>query len=108
MLNRTRRSAWAMVVVCVGALLPWDRAAQSGILVEGRYALLLGVIGLALYGLAAVQYLDRRWWRFSSVPLAVACLALSAAALDGYGALGAIVTAVAAVAWLVAVSRRDT
>jgi hypothetical protein len=95
-----------MVGVCVGVLfLPWHHAFRSGVLSEGKYALLLGVIGLALYTLAATHHLDVRWWRLASVPLALGCLALSAHALNGYGALGASVTAVSAVAWLV-VSRR--
>ena len=94
-----------MVAVCVGAMLPWDQAARSGVLGAGRYALLLGVIGLALHALAGVRHLDGKWWRVVSVPLALGCLVLAAAALNGHGAFGAIVTAVAAVGWL-AVSRR--
>jgi hypothetical protein len=97
-----------MVAVCIGALLPWDQAARSGVLDNGKYALLLGVIGLALYALAAARHLDVRWWRVASVPLGLGCLALSAEALDGYGASGAIVTAAAAVAWLVVSSRVAT
>jgi hypothetical protein len=96
-----------MVGICVGVLLlPWHSAPfRSGVLSEGKYALLLGVIGLALYALAATRHLDVRWWRLTSVPLALGCLALSVHALNGRAAVGAIVTAVSAVAWLV-VSRR--
>jgi hypothetical protein len=94
-----------MLVVCVGALLPWAERGRSGILGDGRYALLLGAIGLMLFALARVRQLDLRWWRLSSLPLTVACLALSASALKGHGALGALVTAAAALTWLV-ISRR--
>jgi ABC-type Na+ efflux pump permease subunit len=95
-----------MAVVCVGALLPWTEPGRSGILGDGRYALVLAAIGLTLYALAGMKRLDHRWWRVSSVPLTLGCLAVSAVALKGHGALGAIVTAVAAVAWL-AISRPD-
>jgi hypothetical protein len=94
-----------MLVVCIGALLPWTAAGRSGILGDGKYALVLGAAGLTLYALVRLRRLDARWWRASSVPLAFGCLTVSAVALKGYGALGAIVTAVAAVAWL-AISRR--
>jgi hypothetical protein len=96
-----------MVGVCVGVvLLPWQSAPfRSGVLGDGKYALLLGAIGLALYALAATQRLHIRWWRLASVPLALGCLALALHALNGHGALGAIVTAMSAVAWLM-VARR--
>jgi hypothetical protein len=71
----------------------------------GKYALLLAAAGIILYALTTTRRLDLRWWRIISVPLAFGCLALAVAALTGYGALGAIVTAVAAVAWM-AVARR--
>jgi hypothetical protein len=83
-------------------------AARSGILSEGKYALALALAGLLIYALAAARRLDLRWWRITSVPLAVGCLALAVHALNGYGALGAIVTAVAAVAWLIASQRRSS
>jgi hypothetical protein len=96
-----------MVGICVGVLLlPWHSAPfRSGVLSEGKYALLLGVIGLALYVLAATRHLDVRWWQLASLPLALGCLALSAHALNRHPALGAIISAVSAIAWLV-VSRR--
>jgi hypothetical protein len=98
-----------MLAVCLGVLLlPWSRAPRSGVLGDGKYALALALVGLLLYALAAAERLDLRWWRVMSVPLAVGCLALAVLALDGYGALGAIVTAVAAVAWLVTARRRST
>jgi hypothetical protein len=96
-----------MVGVCVGGLLlPWHRAFRSGFLSEGKYVLILGLIGLGLYALGAAGRLDFRWWRLVSVPLAIGCLALSVHALNGYAAFGATVTAVSSVAWLVA-SRRS-
>jgi hypothetical protein len=96
-----------MVGVCVGAvLLPWHSAPfRSGVVSDGKYALLMGVIGLALYALAARLHLRLTWWRIASIPLALGCLALAIYALNGHGTLGAIVTAVSAIAWLV-VSRR--
>jgi len=92
-----------MVGVCVGVLLlPWHSAPfRSGVVSEGKYAFLLGVIGLALYALAARRHLDVRWWRLASLPLALGCLALSVHALNRREALGAIVSAVSAIAWLV-------
>jgi len=90
-----------MVAICVGVLLlPWGRAPRSGILDEGRYAFALALAGLVIYALVAAGRLDLRWWRIASVPLAVGCLALAVHALNGYGAFGAIVTAVAAAAWV--------
>jgi hypothetical protein len=94
-----------MFAVCVGALLPWGREPRSGILNEGKYALALALAGLVMYALAAAQHLDLRWWRLASVPLALGCLSLAVIALNGYGALGAIVAALAAVAWLVGARR---
>ena len=106
--DRARFLIWPMAGVCVGVLfLPWHRAFQSGVLSEGRYALLLAGIGLALYWLAATPLLDVRWWRAASLPLGLGCLALALHALDGYGALGAVVTGVSAVAWLVVSRRRS-
>jgi hypothetical protein len=99
------RPSLPMLGVCVGALLPWGRETQSGILDEGKYALALALAGLVVYALAAAQHLDLRWWRLASVPLALGCLSLAVIALNGYGALGAIVAAAAAVAWLVAARR---
>ena len=104
-LDRRVPAAWPMLVVCIGALLPWTASGRAGILGEGKYALVLGGAGLTLYALARLRQLAVRWWRAASVPLAFGCLAVSAFALKGYGALGAIVTAMAAVAWL-ATSRR--
>jgi hypothetical protein len=97
-----------MVAVCVGALLPWEKAGRSGVLEGGLFALLLGSIGLAAYALATTEHLDFRWWRIASVPLALGCIALSVVALNGYAALGAIVTTVGAVGWLVVVRRWET
>jgi hypothetical protein len=94
-----------MFAICVAALLPWGRDPQSGILDEGKYALVLALAGLVVYALAAAQHLDLRWWRLASVPLALGCLALAVIALNGYGALGALVAAAAAVAWLLAARR---
>ena len=105
--SRARLPVWPMVGVCVGALLlPWHRAFRSGVLSEGKYALILGLLGLGLYALAATRHLEVWWWRLASVPLALGCLAFSVHALNGYAALGAIVTAVSSAAWLV-VSRRS-
>jgi hypothetical protein len=98
-----------MFAICLGVLLlPWGREPRSGILSEGKYALALALAGLLIYALAAARRLDLRWWRITSVPLAVGCLALAVHDLNGYGALGAIVTAVAAVAWLIASQRRSS
>jgi len=94
-----------MLAICVGAILPWSEASRSGILGLGKYALALAVAGLILYALTATGRLDPRWWRLISVPLALGCLALAIAALAGYGTLGAIVTAVSAVAWIAAPRR---
>lgn len=102
-----RVPVWPMVGVCMGVLLlPWHSAPfRSGVLSDGKYALLLGVIGLLLYGLAATRHLQIKWWRLASIPLALGCLAIAVHALNGHAALGAIVTALSAVAWLV-LSRR--
>jgi hypothetical protein len=98
-----------MFAICMGVLLlPWGRAPRSGILGEGKYALALALTGLLIYTLVASGRLALRWWRITSVPLALGCLALALHALNGYGALGAIVTAVAAVAWLTTSQRRST
>jgi hypothetical protein len=78
-----RRPTLPMFAVCVGALLPRSREAQSGILDEGKDAFALAVAGLLIYAISAAQHSD----------------------LSGYGALGAIVVALAAVAWLVAARR---
>jgi hypothetical protein len=111
--DSTRSHVWQpalpMLAVCLGVLLlPWGRAPRSGVLGDGKYALVLAFAGLLLCALAAAERLDLRWWRVISVPLAVGCLALAVHALNRYGALGAIVTAVAAVAWLVTAQRRST
>jgi hypothetical protein len=95
-----------MVAACFGVLLPWGRDFQSGLLGEGKYALALALVGFLLYALSAAELLALRWWRIVSVPLAIGCLAIAMDALNGYGSAGAIVTAVAAVAWLVASRRR--
>ncbi|MGI9092446.1 MAG: hypothetical protein ACR2FF_03165 [Mycobacteriales bacterium] len=94
-----------MLAICIGAILPWSEAPRSGILGLGKYALALAAAGLILYTLATTRRLDPRWWRLASVPLALGCLALAIAALTGYGALGAVVTAVSAVAWIAAPRR---
>jgi hypothetical protein len=99
------RPSWPMFAICVGALLPWGREPRSGILDEGKYALALALVGLVVYTLSAAQHLDLRWWRLASVPLALGCLSLAVIALNGYGAPGAIVAAVASAAWLV-IARR--
>jgi hypothetical protein len=99
------RPSLPMFAVCVGALLPWGREPRSGILDEGKSALALALAGLVVYALSVSQHLDLRWWRLASVPLALGCISLAVFALNGYGALGAIVAAVAAVAWLVAARR---
>jgi hypothetical protein len=100
-----------MFAVCVGVvLLPWSKELRSGILGEGKYALALALAlalaGLLIYAVAASGRLDLRWWRLTSVPLAAGCLVLAVRALNGYGAPGAIVTAAAAVAWLIGSQRR--
>jgi hypothetical protein len=94
-----------VLTICIGAILPWSKAPRSGILGLGKYALVLAAAGIILYALTTTRRLDLRWWRIISVPLALGCFALAVAALTGYGALGAIVTGVSAVAWI-AVSRR--
>jgi hypothetical protein len=97
-----------MFAICAGVLLlPWSKAPRSGILGDGKYALALALAGLIIYALSAAGRLDFRWWRITSGPLAVGCLVLAILALNGYGALGAIVTAVAAVAWLIVSQSRS-
>jgi hypothetical protein len=100
-----RGSALPMFAICVGTLLPWGTEPRSGILGEGKYALALALVGLVFYALSAAGHLDPRWWRLASLPLAIGCLLLAVIALKGYGALGAIVAAAAAVAWLLAARR---
>jgi hypothetical protein len=73
---------------------------------EGRYAFALALAGLLVYALTAARRLDPRWWQLASVPLALGCLSLAVLALNGYGALGAIVAALASVAWLLTTRRR--
>ena len=94
-----------MFAICLGAVLPWSREPRSGILADGKYAMACAVAGLLIYALTVNGRVSSRWWRISSVPLALACIVLSVRALNGYGALGAIVTAVAALAWLVVAQR---
>jgi hypothetical protein len=73
---------------------------------EGRYALALALVGLLTYAVASVRNTDLRVWRAMSVPLAIGCLLIALHALNGYGALGALVTAIAALLWLVSAARR--
>lgn len=102
-----RRPTLPMIVVCLGVLfLPWSREPRSGILGDGKYALAMAVVGLVIYAVGSVRHTDQRVWRILSVPLAIGCLLIALRALDGYGALGALVTAIAAVAWLVSAARR--
>jgi len=58
-----------------------------------------------IYAIESLRQTDLRVWRRMSVPLAIGCLLIALAALNGYGALGALVTAIAAVAWLVSAAR---
>ena len=103
---RGLRPALPMITVCAGVvLLPWSREPRSGILGEGRYALALALLGLLIYAIESRRQTDLRVWRRMSVPLAIGCLLIALAALNGYGALGALVTAIAAVAWLVSAAR---
>jgi hypothetical protein len=96
-----------MIAVCVGVLLlPWSREPRSGILGEERYALALALVGLLTYAIGSVRNTDLRVWRAMSVPLAIGCLLIALHALNGYGALGALVTAIAALVWLVSAARR--
>jgi hypothetical protein len=96
-----------MIAVCLGVLfLPWSREARSGILGEGRYALALALVGLVIYAVGSLRHTDLRVWRTMSVPLAIGCLLIALDAVNGYGALGALVTAIAAVAWLMSAARR--
>ena len=103
---RGRRPALPMIAVCVGVVfLPWSREPRSGILGEGRYALALALLGLLIYAVESLRDTELRVWRRMSVPLAIGCLLIALAALNGYGALGALVSATAAVAWLVTAAR---
>lgn len=95
-----RQPLWPMLTICIAAILPWSKAPRSGILEQGKYTLVLAVAGLILYAFTTMRRLDLRWWRITSVPLALGCLAFAVAALTGYGSLGAIITAVSAVAWI--------
>jgi hypothetical protein len=100
-----------MIAVCVGVLLlPWSREPRSGILGEGRYALALALalalVGLLTYAVGSARRTDLRVWRTISIPLAIGCLLIALHALNGYGALGALVTAIAALMWLVSAARR--
>jgi hypothetical protein len=96
-----------MIAVCVGVLLlPWSREPRSGILGEGRYALALAVVGLLTYAVGNARHTDLRVWRTMSIPLAIGCLLIALHALNGYAALGALVTAIAALMWLVSTARR--
>jgi len=89
-----------MIAVCVGVvLLPWSREPRSGILGEGRYALALALVGLLIYAIESLRHTDLRVWRTMSVPLAIGCLLIALAALNGYGALGALVTAISFAHW---------
>ena len=99
------RSCLPVFAVCVGALLPWGKESRSGLLGGGAYALVLALAGLVVYGLCVAKHLDPRWWRLASVPLALGCLSFAVLALNGYGALGALVAAAASVAWLVVAFR---
>ena len=99
------RSALPMLAVCVGALLPWAREPRSGILDGGKYALALALAGLIVHALSVAEHLGLRWWRLASMPLGLGCLSLAVIALNGYGASGAIVAALASVAWLTAALR---
>lgn len=95
-----------MIAVCVGVLfLPWSREPRSGVLGEGRYALALALLGLLIYAIESPRQNKLPVWRTMSVPLAIGCLLIALTALNGYGALGAFVTAIAAVAWLVTAAR---
>jgi hypothetical protein len=58
-----------------------------------------------IYAIESLRGAGLRVWRTMSVPLAIGCLLIALAALNGYGALGALVTAIAAVAWLVRAAR---
>jgi hypothetical protein len=100
-----RRPSLPMFAVCVGALLPWGGEPRSGVLDEGKYALALALAGLVVYASSVARHRDLRWWRLASVPLALGCVSLALNALNGYGALGAIVAALASVAWLIAARR---
>jgi hypothetical protein len=66
----------------------------------------LALAGLLLYAIGTLRDHDLRVWRTMSVPLAIGCLLIALAALNGYGAIGALVTALAAVAWLMSAARR--
>jgi hypothetical protein len=95
-----------MIAVCIGVIfLPWSREPRSGILSEGRYVLALALLGLLIYAIENLRHTDLRVWRTTSVPLAIGCLLIALAALNGYGAPGALVSAIAAVTWLVSAVR---
>src|SRR5262249_9889153 len=100
--GHTRSVTLPLFAICLGTVLPWNREAQSGVLSNGKYALAFALAGLVLYALASRRRVDLRWWRVVSALLAVGCLALAVDALRGYGALGAILTAIGAAAWLIA------
>lgn len=103
---RARRPALPMIAICVGVvLLPWNREPRSGILGAGKYALALALLGLLIYAIESLRHTHLRVWRTMSVPLAIGCLLIALAALNGYGAPGVLVTAIAAVAWLVNAAR---
>jgi hypothetical protein len=96
-----------MIAVCVGVLLlPWSREPRSGILGEGRYALALALVGLLTYAVGSARQTGLRVWRTMSIPLAIGCLLIALQALNGYGALGALVTAIASLVWLVSAASR--
>jgi hypothetical protein len=82
-----------------------QRRRLAGAVGEGRYALALALLGLLIYAIESLRHADLRLWRTLSVPLAIGCLLVALVALNGYGALGAIVTAIAAVAWLLNAGR---
>ena len=103
---RRRRPALPMIAVCIGVVfLPWSREPRSGILGEGRYALALALAGLLIYAIGSLRDTDLRVWRTMSVPLAIGCLLIAVAALNGYGAPGPLVTVIAAAAWLMSAAR---
>src|SRR5262245_38350083 len=84
---RTRSVTLPLLVICLGAVLPWGGQAQSGALSNGKYALAFALAGCVLYAFAAARKVDLRWWRVISLLLGVGCLAVAVEALRGYGAL---------------------